>query len=71
MAATLTSPRAQITPGGRSFVREVRPVVDTNAATLRIGTAERMQDGLTYWGVRNLGPDGEIQRSLQRADARV
>lgn len=68
MAATIASPRAQVNPGSRAFVSEVRPVVDTDAATLRIGTAGRVQDALSYSGSYALDATGKYNT---RASGRV
>jgi hypothetical protein len=60
MEATMVMPRAQLNPGGRAFINEVRPVVDTSSASLRVGTAERMQDPIVYGSAATLDTTGKF-----------
>jgi hypothetical protein len=60
LEATMVLPRGHLNPGGRAFVNEVRPVIDTDAALLRIGTVERMQDAVAYGTPATLDPTGKF-----------
>jgi hypothetical protein len=60
LEAKMVLPRVQANPGGRAFVNEVRPVIDTSSASLRIGTGERMQDPVAYGSAASLDPTGKF-----------
>ncbi|MGH6879519.1 hypothetical protein [Hypericibacter sp.] len=48
MAATVDSGETQITPGRRSLVTGVRPLVDGAAASVALGTRNRLNDPVTW-----------------------
>jgi hypothetical protein len=48
LAAEIDSVEAQISPGGRTFVGAVRPVVDGGTLAIRIGTRERTNDPVVW-----------------------
>ncbi len=48
LAATLETSEAQLIPPGRSLARDVTPLVDASAATVKIGTRERQADAVSY-----------------------
>ncbi len=50
MAATVETAEAQITPGRRTFLRSLRPIVDGGAVTVQLGTRDRTTDAAS-WGV--------------------
>lgn len=51
MAATIETAEAQLTPGGRTFVRSVQPSVDGSsglAVSVQIGARNRQQDAVSF-----------------------
>lgn len=48
LEATIETQEGHLVPGMRSFVNGVYPVVDTTAATIRVGSRERVQDAVAY-----------------------
>ena len=49
LAATIETAEWHLTPGYRSFVSEVYPLIDARSLTIQAGTRERLQDA-TVWG---------------------
>jgi hypothetical protein len=67
LAATIDSQEAQITPGRRSFVTNVRPIVDGATPTVALGTRDRQTDSVTWAGAVTLDALGNCpQRSCAR-----
>lgn len=67
MAATIDSQEAQIAPGKRAFVTNVKPIVDGGSPTVAIGTRDRQVDSVTWAGAVSLDALGNCP---QRSNAR-
>jgi hypothetical protein len=48
LAAEIDSVEAQATPGGRTFVGAIRPIVDGGSLSVRVGTRERTNDPVAW-----------------------
>ncbi len=67
LEAVLESKEAETVDGRRSFVNEVRPIVDCANASIRVGRRERLGDALTYTASSQLQASG---RAPVRASGR-
>ena len=48
LAAEIDSVEAQLTPGGRTFVSAIRPLVDGGSLSVQLGTRERANDPVQW-----------------------
>lgn len=48
LAAEIDSSEAQLTPGARTFVRAIRPLVDGGSLSIQLGTRERTNDPVLW-----------------------
>lgn len=68
MASTLTTGDWQSSPGSRSFIQAVRPIVDCTGATVALGSKlQETADSIVWTGATAMGVDGTCP---QRLDAR-
>jgi hypothetical protein len=59
LAGTLESGDVEITPGYRSFVKEVRPIVDSVDATIQVASTKRRNETITYCPIVKQDDDGK------------
>lgn len=58
MTATLETAEVEPTPGNRTEILEVRPIVDGGTHTVQIGTRERQADTVSWSAASSEGTDG-------------
>lgn len=58
LAATITTEEAEPLKGGRVFVDNTIPLIDTSSATVSLGARERVSDALTYTAETSMEADG-------------
>lgn len=58
LEAVLETREAELQPGRRAFVREIRPMVDTNAATISVGRREVLSAAPGYTSEAAMTPSG-------------
>lgn len=59
LEATMETGERQLTPSARSFIRSVRPAIDTTAALARVGKRERIGDSRTWGSESSMQTSGE------------
>lgn len=60
VAATLDTSEAALAPGRVSFLRSLRPIIDTTSATVRIGKRNRVGDAVSFTGQHSIDALGKV-----------
>jgi len=59
LAGTLESGDVEMTPNSRTFVNEVRPIVDSADATIQVAATKRKNESFTYCPISKQDDDGK------------